>query len=138
MGSLSNTATALGVLVLRNADELRALKSTRRLAARYPLAIELPWLSSQAARAAGERLQSYGNECGCSLGAKCLFAAFALALLGLAMRYGVLTSGFLWRLPLAVFAALVGAGIGKAFGLARARKRFHEEIEELIASQTHA
>jgi hypothetical protein len=136
MGSLSNTSPA--VLLVRNADELRALKSSRGLAARHALAIELPWLSSQAALAAGERLQSYRNECGCSLGAKCMSAAFALALLALAMRYGVLTSGFLWHLPLAVFAALAGAGIGKAFGLASARKRYHEEIEKLIASQTHS
>jgi hypothetical protein len=104
--------------------------------ARFSLAIEIPGLSQTDTRAASERLVSFAQECGCSLGAKCMAAGFVVMALYLAWSQGIASAGFLWRLPLTLAAALIGAAAGKLVGLARARRGLNREIDRLLATQS--
>ena len=61
-------------------------------------------------------------------------AAFTLSVMWLVYRHGVWTSQLVWRLPWAMLGAFAGAGIGKLFGIGRARSRFNREIEKLLSS----
>jgi hypothetical protein len=124
------------LLIIRDAAQLRALQTTASLLSSRTLLLDLPGLSPETARAAAERIVSYNNECGCSLGAKCMAAGFGVAVAWLALGDGVLTAHFLWHLPRALLCAFAGAGIGKSFGVARARARLHQEIDRLIAFQS--
>jgi len=130
------TAEVYPLLIIRESAHLRALLSTRAILSPGSVVLELPGLSAEAARAAAERIVGYSNECGCSLSAKCMVAGFALAVAWLALRYGALTTNFLWRLPLGLLCAFAGAGIGKSIGVVRARARLKSEIAKLIADQT--
>jgi hypothetical protein len=124
------------LLIIRDTAQLRALQITPAPLSSRTLLLDLPGISPEAARAAAERIVSYNNECGCSSGAKCMAAGFGVAVAWLALGHGVLTAHFLWRLPWALLCAFAGAGIGKAFGVARARARLHQEIDRLIAFQS--
>jgi hypothetical protein len=63
------------------------------------------------------------DDCGCALGARCMVAGFVATLLVLALQHGTLTPAFFWRSPLALAVAFLGAGLGKAVGITRARRR---------------
>jgi len=120
--------------VVRDRAELRALLGSRELYAKRPLALELPGLSAQEAFAWSERLNGLRNECGCSLGAKCMAAGFLAALAALAVLHGPFTPALLLRLPLAAVAAVVCAGLGKAAGILMARRRLRREIASLASN----
>jgi hypothetical protein len=124
------------LLIIREISQLRILYSPSALRPPRALVIELPGLSTEEAHAASERILSYGRECGCSLGANCMAAAFGFAVIWLAFRYGVWTSQFIRHLPWALLCAFAGAGLGKWLGIARARARLKKQIGKLIASQT--
>lgn len=68
------------------------------------------------------------DECGCALGAKCMALGFVVTLLGLALQHGAFTAAFFWRSPLALLVAFVCAGLGKAAGMAAARRRHERGI----------
>jgi hypothetical protein len=133
-GAASTATPADEFLVIREISQLRILRSPSALRPPRALAIELPGLSGEEARAASERILSYSRECGCSLGAKCMLATFAFALSGLAFHYGMWTSQFIWRLPWTLPCAFAGAGLGKWAGVARARARINKQIDKLLAA----
>src|SRR2546421_12662934 len=108
---------AEALLVIRDFNDLRALGESRLLYSKQPLAISLPGLPTEKAEALSERLNRYRNECGCSLGAKCMAAGFVAALAWLSAWHGVFTAAFLWRLPLAFLFTLACAGAGKISGI---------------------
>ena len=69
------------------------------------------------------RLGAAGDDCGCSLGARCMAIGFVAALVALGVQYGAFTPAFFWRSPLALVVAFLCAGAGKSVGIARARRR---------------
>jgi hypothetical protein len=135
--SVLDDMSAGPVLVIRDVTELRALRA-RPHRLRASIALQLPGLDADVARAAGERIEAYRRECGCSLGAMCMAAGFAVTVLALAVRGDCTFRAVLASLPWAVVSALVGAGAGKAVGLLRARVRLRHEIDRLIVSQEPA
>lgn len=123
-------------LVVRDVAELQALRV--RLP-RSPVALQLPGIAPDEARAAGERIESYRNECGCDLGAKCMALGFFATLAALVLRHGIagwtLVTAVLW----AALCSVMCAGVGKAIGIARARTGLRREIDRLIDVQrSHA
>jgi hypothetical protein len=133
--STSDPALAEAILIVRDPAQLRALQDTRALHSKRPLVLELPGLSPSEAQAASERIASYANECGCSFSAKCMVGSFSVAVIYLALGYGVWSAQFLWRLPLAVLFAFVWAGLGKWAAISRAHARINKELDRLIAIQ---
>lgn len=121
-------------LVVRDAAELSALARSGRLYSAQPLSLELPALPAAAVTALAERLDRDRQECGCSLGAKCMAAGALAALAFLAARYGPLTPQFLWRLPLVLAAAVAAAGAGKTLGILAAHRRVRRSIARLYDS----
>jgi hypothetical protein len=136
--SLQQCVSLHEALIIRDATQLRALKSVKTVLSTSTLRLDLPGFSADAARLAVERIISYRNECGCSLGAKCMVGGFGLGVTWLGLNYGVFTTHFLWRLPWAVLCAFAAAGLGKVFGIVRARDRLNEEIDKLISLQSNA
>jgi hypothetical protein len=61
-------------------------------------------------------------------------AGFLIVLGLLLASYGVLTSNFLMRLPLAFLVAFVCAGAGKSIGIFLARRRLRLELNQLYPS----
>jgi hypothetical protein len=132
--TIGGHTTAPAALVIRSAEDLRALRAQPRIAAMRSLRLDLPWLPREVARAAEPRLAGYGNACGCAAGAAAMLAVCVSLVAWLIFSYG-LSAGFFWRLPIALVAGLIAAGIGKWLGLTYARSRLAREIEKLISLQ---
>jgi hypothetical protein len=134
MTSMVRSAAAADAapLVISGIDGLRALQQAPGTARHRALLIELPGVAEPDAHAMGERLTAYANECGCSDGAKSMTAAFAAALVWMAVVHGPFTSTFLWRSPWALLCAFAGAAAGKTVGILRARRRLRREIHQLV------
>jgi len=115
-------------------DSVAAMRDVPRRG-KGPLVLQLPGLPAEEAAAAGERLNRYRTECGCSAGAHLMTIAFVLSLAVAVLADGASRALFL-HLPLALPAALVGAGVGKAGGIALARRRARREIADLLARVT--
>lgn len=94
--------------------------------------IDVPGLAEDDARAAAERVTSYANECGCSLGAQCMTAGFVLAVAWHVRMDGLLTTAFLWHLPWTLLSAFAGAAAGKTLGLLRARIGLLTTLDQLL------
>lgn len=127
--------TTQGAFVIRCTVDLDAVWATPRLIAKRPLLIALPGLSAETARTAAERIAAYGNACGCGWGASAMVAVFGTSSTWLALTYGILTTDFLWRLPLALLCGLAAAGAAKYLAISYTRSRLKREIKKLLASQ---
>ena len=77
---------------------------------------------AEASRSTGRSL-TMDDDCGCALGARFMVAGFVATLLVLALQHGALTPAFFRRSPLALALAFLCAGLGKAVGITRARRR---------------
>jgi hypothetical protein len=127
----SRRRAELPPLIIRDVQQLRTLGESKAFRSRQPLVLDLPEFSGPQAFAAAERLSALRRECGCSLGAKFLSIGFVLSAVWLLRNYG-LSIAALWRAPIALLAAICFAGLGKAIGLALARRNFHREIKLLV------
>ncbi len=83
-----------------------------------------------------KRLTQYKNECGCSLGARFMLAAFAASAIFVIRQYGILSMGFLTHVPLVVVTPILAAGVGKAIGILYARYRYKQLLKQLALSQS--
>ena len=118
-------------VVIRDANDLHAIRGNPAILKRRPLIIDLPRLTGEQSRTAAERLAAYAAECGCSMGAKCMTVAAVCAVSWLLYGYG-LTTHLLWRLPWTLLFVIAAAGAGKAIRIARSRTQLRNEITSLI------
>jgi hypothetical protein len=118
-------------VVISDLESLRSLTKPKLFRAGEPIIIDLPGLSPNEAEALAARVNGYRNECGCSLGAKCMAAGFGVIVTWLWIANGLFTMRFAWRLPLAFVVALLCAGLGKSVGIALARQRLRLELNQL-------
>jgi hypothetical protein len=118
-------------VVITDLELLRTFSKPKLFRASAPIIIDLPGLSRSEAEALAARVNGYRNECGCSLGAKCMAVGFGAMVAWLWISNGLFTMRFAWRLPLAFLFALLCAGLGKSIGIALARRRLHSELNRL-------
>ncbi len=136
MVSSAHLAYAAPPVIIDDVAQLRALRINPKLLSARALVLALPGVSPEDGLSAAARIVSYTRECGCSLGAKCMAASFAITLVAFAFKYGIMSPSFFWRVPVAVLCAFAGAAVGKVCGIARARRRLKHEINSLIAIQS--
>jgi hypothetical protein len=90
-------------------------------------------LPREEAELARTRLDQFGQTCACGFGVVGALAALVLYVAGLVFWVD-LTADNAWRFGLVGFAlSLAGAGLGKTFGLMRARNQRNRFIDELRA-----
>jgi hypothetical protein len=118
-------------MVVTDFESLRNLSKPAFFPANEALVIELPGMPPGESAALVERLNSYRNECGCALGARCMVAGFAVTLIWFAMADGLFKMKLLWHLPYALLAAFLCAGLGKFLGIVIARRRLRWELTQL-------
>ncbi|TAK91028.1 MAG: hypothetical protein EPO06_06845 [Burkholderiaceae bacterium] len=123
-------------MAIDNLEQLRAWAGAKWYSKR-PIALRLPELTEADAFAISERLNRQRSDCGCSLGAKGMVCAFVVTAAGLITHYGFFTTALLWRLPILLAATLFFAGLGKALGIAAARRRLQMEIDILFDCLTN-
>lgn len=78
-----------------------------------------------------ERMMKYKNECGCTLGAKFMTAAFAVSIFTNINRYHFISIKFLSHLPLIIIIAIGAAGIGKLIGILYAKFKYKQLSKQL-------
>ena len=121
-----------GTVTLTSVDELLAARD-RHVGLRHrQVVLDLPGLTAEDRVTTARRMTELLDECGCDTGARAMVAGFALVLGVVAAATGGRLLPTLALSPLAVLGAVVGAGAGKAYGLARSRRQFRAEIDELI------
>lgn len=135
MHSSGAVAQAASRVIVRDFAQLRALQVNPKVLGSSALIIDLPGIPPETACAAAARIVSHVRECGCGLGATSMALSFIAAFLGFALRYGIFSPSFYWRLPASVMCAFAGAAVGKIYGLLRARRRFKREISKLFEIQ---
>jgi hypothetical protein len=104
-------------------ETLRSLSQPKLFRASQPIVIKLPEASEIEAKALAARVNPSRDDCGCSLGAKCMAAGFGVMVTWLGLSNGFFTMNFLWRLPFAFAFAVLCAGLGKVVGIALAHRR---------------
>ncbi len=119
-------------LVVGEVEQLPALLRSNALYSKQPLIFALAPLAPQENFAFAERLNQYRQECGCSLGAKCMAASLILSAAWVVDRSSLVT--LWWQIPVALAAALLCAGAGKAVGIARARRKLRREVNFFLKS----
>jgi hypothetical protein len=129
-------ATAAPLAVISDAEQLGEFAASREFVSKRPLIVLIPGMAESEAFAASERLNAYRAECGCSLGARAMTAAFLISLALLMFSYGVFTLALLVRLPIALAAGVVSAMLGKLAGIAMGRRRAHREAARILAMLT--
>jgi len=102
-----------------------------------PMRPNVEWLIAALPREEAElartRLDQLGQTCACGLAVAGALAALVLYVAGLAFWVD-LTVDNAWRFGLVGFAvSLAGAGLGKTFGLMRARSQRNRFVDELRA-----
>lgn len=120
----------LGIANIRCADDLAVIRRVRNRR-HLQILLRVPGLSPDKSSVWESKLNSGLEECGCSLGAKCMFGALAGSVLWQFFYSSWSIShwpGFLLRTVLAVIAA---GGAGKFLGLALAEARI-QAIEKQI------
>jgi hypothetical protein len=122
--------------VIGDLQQLAEFSNSPAFVSKGPLVLKIAAMSESEAFAAAERLNKNRAECGCSLGARAMTAAFAIAIGVLLLRYGPLSPGVLVRLPLAVVTAAVFALLGKAAGIALGRRRARREVTRILTTFT--
>jgi hypothetical protein len=103
---------------------------------RHQVSLVIPTLAAERLRTVERRLRAFQRDCGCSSGAIFLFAALLISLALLGIRHGWTSWGFLGRLPWALLVSFAAAGLGKSYGLVRARRRFDRELDLVIRTLT--
>lgn len=126
------TRPRLAPLVVGEVEQLRALLRSNALYSKQPLIFALAALSPQENFAFAERLNQYRQECGCSLGAQCMAASLILSTAWVVDRSSLVA--LWWQIPVALAAALLCAGGGKAVGIARARRKLRREVNFFLKS----
>ncbi|HEV7204276.1 MAG TPA: hypothetical protein VGN18_06665 [Jatrophihabitans sp.] len=126
-------ASGAKILRLRTTDDLVAARD-RHVGLRHrQVVLDLPGLAADERTGTAEKLTELLDECGCDTGARAMVAGAVLVLGGLVLATGGRVLPTLALSPLAVLGAVVGAGSGKAYGLARSRRQFRREIDALLA-----
>ena len=120
-------------LVLRSTQDLEAARDRHTGLRHRPVTVALPGVSPAQAAQASTRLTDLLDECGCDTGARAMLASGGLAVAGVLAVTGGPSLRMLALSPLVVLATLVGAGAGKAYGLARSRRAFRRELTDLLA-----
>jgi hypothetical protein len=124
-------------IVVRDLDQLRAYSIARPGNYTAPLILSIPQMSQSEAFAASERITKARSECGCDLGARAMAATFAISLAAIGILFGPFTLAALERLPIAVVAAFLAAGLGKAIGIALARNRARAELMSILTKYSN-
>jgi hypothetical protein len=94
---------------------------------------DLTALPREEAERARRRLDQLERACACGFGAAGAFVALALYVIGVVLWFD-LTANNVWPLGAIGFAVLiVGAGLGKTFGLIRARGQRDRLLDELYS-----
>ena len=119
-------------VTLRTTEDLIAARDRRHGMRHQQVRLELDHLAPAEAEAAATRLTELLDECGCSTGARAMAAAGGLCLAGLAVLTGGPSLRLLALSPLALIGAMVGAGAGKAYGLAHSRREFRRAVDALL------
>jgi hypothetical protein len=119
-------------LRLSTSDELAAARDRQVGLRHHQVVLDLPGLPADESAQRSARLTELLDECGCDTGARAMVAGAVLVLAGLTMATGGPSLRLLALSPLTVVGAVVGAGSGKAYGLARSRRQFQREIEDLL------
>jgi hypothetical protein len=122
-----------GAVVISDLNQLARLRANV-IRSGYALRIEVPGIPAERGQAAAERIRAFATECGCSMGAKSMAAAFSMSFLWLAVSHGILNSQFAWRLPWTFLWAVTGAIGGKVIGIVHARRQLRNEINGFIAA----
>jgi hypothetical protein len=122
-----------GAVIIRDLDQLARLRANV-LRSGHALRIEVPGLAAERGQAMAERMRAFATECGCSMGAKSMAAAFSMSFLWLAISHGIFNSQFAWRLPWTFLWAVTGAIAGKVTGIVYARRQLRNEINRFIAA----
>jgi hypothetical protein len=122
-------------LRLSTAEELVAARDRQVGLRHHRVVLDLPGIDPGESTATATKLTDLLDECGCDTGARAMVAGAALTLAGLAALTGPSVKLLLLS-PLTVVGAVVGAGSGKAYGLARSRRKFRAEIEKLLQAST--
>jgi hypothetical protein len=124
-------------IVLRNAEDVRAVRRSRRLYARHPIVFQLPELAEPDADSLARRVNEYRDECGCSLGAKWMTAALILAGAWLALRPSVAAPAPPVRVAIALLFVLASAGTGKVLGIVLAHRKLRRVFDQLLFAASH-
>ena len=119
-------------VTLSTVDELVAARDRHVGLRHQQVVLDLPGLSAADRTTTARRMTELLDECGCDTGARAMVAGFALVLGAVAVATGGRPLPTLALSPLAVLGAVVGAGAGKAYGLARSRRQFRREIDQLL------
>jgi hypothetical protein len=121
--------------VVRDDDLAQLLREGRR-GAREPIELDLAAVSGPDAARTAERLTELGADCGCSWGARAMFAGLGVSVVAMAAIDDVRSLDFVFHLPLALAAAVLCAVAGKALGLHTASRRYRREVEGLLLRAT--
>jgi hypothetical protein len=113
-------------------DDLAQLLHEGRRGAREPIELHLAAISDPDAARTAERLSELGADCGCSWGARAMFAGLGVSVVAIAAIDNVRSLDFVFHLPLALAAAVLCAATGKALGLHTASRRYRREVEGLL------
>ncbi len=120
------------VLTLSSRQDLISARDRHAGLRHRPVVLDLPELPPGERDTSSQRLTELLDECGCDTGARAMVAGAVITGLGLAALTGP-SLGLLALSPLVVVGAVIGAGSGKAYGLARSRRQFRREIDRLLS-----
>jgi hypothetical protein len=121
-------------LVLSTTDQLLAVRQ-RHLGLRHrEVVVCVPGLSPEARASTAQRLTDLLAACGCDTGAVGMVVGAVLTVVALLAGHHHSALGLVALSPLVLAGTLAGAGVGKAFGLARSRRRFRHEIDALLSA----
>ena len=122
------------ILTLGSTEDLVAARDRSVGLRHQQVVVALPGLTADESTEKSRRLTELLDECGCDTGARAMVAGAVMTFAGLALLTGGPTVSLLALSPLTVVGAVVGAGAGKAYGLARSRRQFRREIAALLHS----
>lgn len=115
-------------IIVSDAESLLRLTKDH---ARGRVVLDLPVLTQQETREWETKINSYRDDCGCSMGAKFCLASTVLYYLHLFFLPRDFLLGIWPGVILGVPVALIAAGAGKGIGLLFARKKLQRTINEL-------
>jgi hypothetical protein len=122
-------------MVIRSREEISQLVQKQPHLHRRrgePVVLEIAGLQSEGRRRWEFEINRFYHDCGCSAGTIGLFIA-VLAFVLLDASSQVTFRSFSWRDIVAFLAAcILGAAVGKAIGLWRARAKLRESVRRLI------
>jgi hypothetical protein len=80
-----------------------------------------------------KKMMKYKNECGCTLGAQFMTAAFAISMFITINQYHLVSKQFVTHLPLVIFISVCIAGIGKLLGIVYAKYKYKQLSKQLTS-----